>query len=230
MSPLAFTLEPFRAMCDYVAGHMHCRDLALKGDGHPVLIFPGLTLDGSSTADMRVRLRQLGYSVYDWQQGFNYGPETDFDRWLKLLSDQVVEIHARHQRPVSLIGCSLGGIYARELAKLNPGIVRQVITLATPFLKCGTSADESTSIEFLGNSFLTNGPLLRRLNENPNVPCSSIFSQSDGILNWKSCMKEETPLFRNIEVVGVSHLGMPHHPDVFNVVCLLLQKVHAKFD
>jgi predicted esterase YcpF (UPF0227 family) len=222
-SPLLFALEPFQAMCDYVAGHTHWRDLSLQGDGHPILIFPGLALDGSSTADLRVRLKQLGYAVYDWRQGYNYGPGIDFDQWLSILSKQLVEIQAHHQCSVSLIGCSLGGTYARELARLHPCLVRQVITLATPFVRPDLIAAEKIFGKLTGTHFLIDETLLLRLSEAPPVPCSSIYSQTDGIINWQSCLGKEAPGYRNIEVKGVSHLGMPHHPEVLKAVVSLLQ-------
>jgi predicted esterase YcpF (UPF0227 family) len=221
-SPLLSALEPFQAMCDYVAGHTHWRDLSLQGDGHPILIYPGLTLNGSSTADLRVRLQQLGYAVYDWRQGYNYGPGIDFDQWLSLLSKQLVDIQAHHQCSVSLIGCSLGGTYARELAKLHPHLVRQVITLATPFVKPDVIAAEKIFSKFTGTHFLIDDTLLQRLSEEPPVPCSSIYSQTDGIISWQSCLGKEAPGYRNIEVKGVSHLGMSHHPEVLKVVVSLL--------
>jgi Uncharacterised protein family (UPF0227) len=222
-SPLLFALEPFQAMCDYVAGHTHWRDLSLQGDGHPVLVYPGLTLNGSSTADLRVRLRQFGYTVYDWQQGYNFGPGVDFDQWLSLLSQQLQEIHAHHQCSVSLIGCSLGGTYARELAKLHPYLVRQVITLATPFVKPDVIATEKVFGKLTGTDFLIDETLLQRLSEVPPVPSSSIYSKTDGIIGWQSCLGEEAPGYRNIEVNGVSHLGMTHHPEVLQVVASLLR-------
>jgi len=223
-SPLLFALEPFQAMCDYVAGHTHWRDLSLRGDGHPVLVYPGLTLNGSSTADLRVRLQQLGYAVYDWEQGYNYGPGVDFDRWLSLLSQQLVETNAHHQCSVSLIGCSLGGTYARELAKLHPRLVRQVITLATPFVKPDVIATEKMFGKLTGTHFLIDETLLQRLSETPLVPSSSIYSQTDGIVGWQSCLGNETAYHRNIEVKGVSHLGMVHHPEVLKAVASLLQR------
>lgn len=222
-SPVLFALEPFQAMCDYVAGHMHSRDLSLRGDGHPILVYPGFALDGSSTADLRVRLQQLGYVVYDWRQGYNYGPGIDFDRWLLMLSEQLVDIQANHQCSVSLIGCSLGGTYARELAKLHPHLVRQVITLATPFVKPDVIAAEKVFGNFASIHPLIDRALLQRLSEEPPVPCSSIYSRIDGIVNWQTCLGKEAPGYRNIEVQGVSHLGMSHHPEVLKVVSSLLQ-------
>lgn len=221
-SPLLSALEPFQAVCDYLAGHMHWRDLSQQGDGHPVLIYPGLALNGSSTADLRVRLQQLGYAVYDWNQGYNCGPGVDFDRWLSVLGKQLAEVHARHQCSVTLLGCSLGGTYARELAKLHPHMVRQVITLATPFFKPDLNATESLFGKLTGTQFLIDETLLQRLGQEPPVPCSSIYTQTDGVINWRSCLGKEEPGYRNIEVKGVSHMGMTHHPEVLRVVTGLL--------
>ena len=180
-------------MCDYVAGHTHWRDLSLQGDGHPILIYPGLTLDGSLTADLRVRLQQLGYAAYDWRQGYYYGPGIDFDGWLSALSKQLVEIQAHHQCSVSLIGCSLRGTYARELARLHPHLVRQVITLATPFVKPDVIAAEKIFGKLTGTQFLIDETLPQRLGEQPPVHCSSIYSQTDGIINWQSCLGKRRP-------------------------------------
>jgi pimeloyl-ACP methyl ester carboxylesterase len=222
-SPFCFALEPFQAMRDYVAGHMQLRDLSLQGDGHPVLVFPGLGLSGGATADLRVRLQQLGYAVYDWNHGFNHGPGLDFDAWLSLLSRQLQEIHDRHECSVSIIGWSLGGIYARELAKLHPQRTRQVITLGTPFVKPGLSATEKMFSAMTGANFLMNESLLHRLSMAPPVPCSSIYSQADVFVNWQTCIGEESTGHRNIEVKGVSHYGMVHHPEVLTTIAGLLQ-------
>ncbi len=222
-SPLLFALEPVNAFFNYVSGHMQRRDLTLRGDGHPVLVFPGFTLNGSSTADLRVRLQQLGYPVYDWRQGFNYGPGWNFDVWLSMLSQQLQEIHADHQNSVSIIGCSLGGIYARELGKLHPQLIRQVITLATPFVKPDLAESEGIFGSLSGVPFLPDEALLQRLCEPPPVPSSSIYSQTDGLVGWQSCIGKQSTDHRNIEVKGVSHLGMVHHPEVLETIAGLLK-------
>src|SRR6476469_1132540 len=92
-SPMLLALEPFNALCDYIAGHVGYRDLSLKGDGHPVLVFPGLGGSGAATADMRMRIGQLGYTVYDWRHGTNGGPGIDFNGWIALLATHLKEIH-----------------------------------------------------------------------------------------------------------------------------------------
>jgi alpha/beta superfamily hydrolase len=202
-SPVLFALEPYHALCDYVAGCTRRLDSSLYGDGHPVLVLPGLGVSGSATADLRMRLQLLGYAVYDWKHGINNGHGTDLDWRLQLLGDHLLEINSEHDSTVSIIGWSLGGMYAREIAKEYPDVVRQVITLASPF----------------GETDFTSRPL----SEAPLVRSSSIYSQTDGIVNWESCVGDESVGHRNIEVKGVSHFGMVHHPDVLKVVAEILK-------
>ena len=104
--------------------------LAPRGDGHPVLVFPGLITGDFSTLPLRNYLRSRGYATYPWGLGINRGPrEGVVDACFALLD----KLSDEHGRAVSLIGWSLGGIYARELDKARPASVRQVITMGTPF-------------------------------------------------------------------------------------------------
>lgn len=202
-SPLLFALEPYHALCDYVAGYTRRLDSSLYGDGHPVLVLPGLGVSGTATADLRMRLHHLGYAVYDWKHGINHGHGLDLDSRLLLIGEHLLEIYSQHNCSVSIIGWSLGGMYAREIAKEYPDLVRQVITLASPFGETDLSS--------------------RRLREAPLVSSFSIYSQTDGIVNWESCVGKESTGHRNIEVKGVSHFGMVHHPDVLKVVAEILK-------
>jgi hypothetical protein len=222
-SAVLLALEPLRALSDYAAGQVAFDEPLARGDGHPVIVFPGLGACGAATADLRQRLQQLNYEVYDWEQGVNKWPETDFDQWLCLLGEQLERIHGRHGCSVSLIGWSLGGIYARELAKKYPKRVRQVITLATPF----TGKPDSTHAGWLftllnGGASPVGDELLERLRIDPTVPSTSVYSQTDGVVAWQGCLGTESQLHRNIAVSGVSHLGMVHHPEVLRVVASLL--------
>src|SRR5690606_11809810 len=99
----------------------------------PVIVYPGLGGGALTTAHLRSFLIDSGYEAQDWGGGVNTGPEHDFDPWLDQLAARVRELHTRAGRKVSLVGWSLGGVYAREIAKRCPEAVRQVITLATPF-------------------------------------------------------------------------------------------------
>jgi hypothetical protein len=225
--PSAFllALEPLRAVSDYVAGHTGPVEPLPRGDGHPVIVFPGLGVSGAATADLRGRLQQLGYEVYDWEQGVNKWPDTDFDQWLWLLGEHLTRIHACHSRSISLLGWSLGGIYARELAKKYPELVRQVITLATPFTDKADATHAGWLFTLLnGGTSPIGDALLERLRIDPAVPSASIYSQTDGLVAWQGCVGTESPPHRNIEVNGVSHMGMVHHPEVLRVVANLLAR------
>src|SRR5438034_375605 len=95
------------------------------GDGHPVLVFPGMGANDFTTAPLRQFLDRLGYVTRPWGQGFNFGPR---DGVLKRCAADVRALADAHGRPVSLIGWSLGGLYAREMAKELPDHARCVIT------------------------------------------------------------------------------------------------------
>ena len=103
---------------------------APKGDGHPVLVFPGLVASDLSTKPLRRFLETAGYAAYPWEHGRNLGPREGI---LEGCLARLKELRRKHRKKVSLIGWSLGGLYARELAKLAPKDVRLVITLGTPF-------------------------------------------------------------------------------------------------
>ena len=119
--------------------------MAPRGDGHPVLVIPGLGASDSSTLLLRQYLSQQGHATYAWQLGANLGPQGGK---LRALRQRIVDLDAQHGRRVSLIGWSLGGIYARELAKTRPHDVRSVITLGAPF----TGSLNATSVARSTNS------------------------------------------------------------------------------
>lgn len=125
--------EPFRAAMEFAWHRLDNAEHTKPGDGHPVVIFPGLGGDGHSVATLREHCRSLGYDAFDWGQGFNTGPRGDLDVWLHTLKAQIVDLLAGHTQPATLIGWSLGGLYAREVGKLMAPQIRQVITIATPF-------------------------------------------------------------------------------------------------
>src|SRR5829696_9235784 len=119
-----------RAVLELGAFAATALQLAPKGDGHPVLVLPGLAATDESTRPLRWFLRTRGYHTHGWRLGRNTGPST---RIRSGLGDRVRAIAERHGRRISLVGWSLGGIYAREIARSAPDAVRQVITLGSPF-------------------------------------------------------------------------------------------------
>jgi pimeloyl-ACP methyl ester carboxylesterase len=185
------------------------------GDGHPVIVFPGLSASDASTVPLRRYLGGLGHEVSGWEQGHNFGPRAGV---LEDARHRVIQaFRASGGRRVSLIGWSLGGIYARELAKALPDMVRCVITLGTPF--AGTP--ESTNAWRLYE--LTSGRDIRREVDHydmpgaPPVPTTSLYSRSDGVVAWQGSIQAPcliNPHTENIEVVA-SHIGIGLNPSAW---------------
>ncbi|MBI3515999.1 MAG: alpha/beta fold hydrolase, partial [Proteobacteria bacterium] len=124
-----------REMLDYlvpgdVAGGARVVASAPRGDGHPVLVLPALLKSDRATVYLRRHLETLGYVPYGWELGTNIGPT---DLALEGSERQLHELSRRHDRRVSVIGHSMGGLIAREIAKRAPQSARQVITLCSPF-------------------------------------------------------------------------------------------------
>jgi esterase/lipase len=188
------------------------------GDGHPVVVYPGLGGGALTTSHLRTFLKQSGFAVHDWEGGVNTGPEGVFDDWLGHLDDRVRDLHRAHGRKVSLIGWSLGGVYAREIAKRCPDAVRQVITLGTPFAALAHGNHAGTVFKLLNRDKAHLPPDLEaRLKQCPPVPTTSVYSKTDGIVSWRGCIEKKSARAENVEV-SASHLGMVSHPEVLRVI------------
>lgn len=180
-----------------------------SGDGHPVLMLPGFLGADGSTAGLRKYLNRIGFTAHPWQQGRNPGFRRDVFECLQI---RLRELSEAHQRKVSLIGHSLGGIYSRALARQHPDLVRQVITLGTPF-----NIDQTaTELGAVGRLYTRLNPQAREESSfqmtlaaaTPEVPSTAIYSQGDGIAPWQLCMDIEGRNTENVRVPG-SHTAMP---------------------
>src|SRR5262249_21748090 len=178
----------------------------------PVLVLPGFMAGDFSTRALRAFLRDKGYRTHGWKLGRNLGPN---DALIAAIVARLQDLHRRYDRRVSLIGWSLGGIYARELARAMPEWVRQVITLASPFRDLAAAnvprflrrrARRRTPVR-------DDTPVRARLREPLTVPMTAIVSRTDAIASWQSCCTEVGPFSENLEVES-SHLGIGHHPVV----------------
>jgi pimeloyl-ACP methyl ester carboxylesterase len=178
------------------------------GDGHPVIVYPGLGASDFSTAAMRRFLRGRGYTAYAWRQGVNVGPRVGV---LDACRAQLADVSHRHREPVSLVGWSLGGLYARELAKEQPSQVRCVVTLGTPFAGHPRATNAWRLYEFVSGQRAHDPALQERLAAPPPMPTTSIYSRSDGIVAWQCSLNPEAPHTENIEV-HASHVGMGMNP------------------
>jgi pimeloyl-ACP methyl ester carboxylesterase len=185
-----------------------------RGDGHPVLVFPGMGASDITTVPLRHYLQSLGYVTQAWGQGLNVGPRPGV---LQRSADDVRALADKHGQPVSLIGWSLGGIYARELAKLHPALTRCVVTLGTPFTGHPKATNAWRIYELLSRSKVGDPALMAAIRKPPPVPTTSIYSRSDGIVSWRCSLNEPGPLVENI-AVPASHVGMGANPLALYVV------------
>lgn len=222
-SKFLLMLEVFRSICEYAQSiflTIPLQYISPRGDGHPVVIIPGLGTADGSTYYIRNFLSSLGYNVYPWGFGRNMGPRRGLDKLIKDVEKRVRDISNENGGvKVSVIGWSLGGIYARELAKNAPDVVRQVITLGTPFKANPNSTNATRLYELLSKDRSHKDPhIMRSISIKPNVPFTSIYSKTDGVVAWKSSIEEETDISENIEVPIASHLGLGHNPITMHII------------
>ena len=187
---------------------------APAGDGHSVIVFPGLSASDASTIPLRRYIGSLGYGTQGWSQGFNFGPRAGV---LESAKRQVQEACDASGAKVSLLGWSLGGVYARELAKEMPDCVRGVITLGTPFAGPPKSTNAWRIYELTSGRNIDRETQHYDLPEAPPVPTTSIWSRSDGIVAWKGSVQrpaDHNPHTENIEVVA-SHIGIGLNPSAW---------------
>jgi pimeloyl-ACP methyl ester carboxylesterase len=208
---------------------------ARRGDGHPVLTLPGLLASDVSTNLMRDYLRRLGYDTHAWELGRNLG---GIYRMRSALHERVRGIREKTGRKVTLVGWSLGGVYARLLAQDAPGLIRSVITLGSPFSRSpdasnvhrfyelltgeGPSAEERAARTLFPHEF-------DRIADDLQMPSTSIFSKLDGIVDWRASVLRPNERTENIEVIGASHIGLGVNPAVLWAIADRLAQREGEF-
>jgi pimeloyl-ACP methyl ester carboxylesterase len=185
-----------------------------RGDGHAVLVFPGLAASDLSTAPLRRYLRDRGYDARSWDLGRNLGPGNGV---LEACHAKIRELRQETGRKVSVIGWSLGGIYARETAKLASGDVRQVITLGTPFSGPPKATNAWQVYELASGERIDERAGTFDLKTAPPVPTTSIYSRTDGIVAWQCSVQAPGGQTENIEVEA-SHIGLGVNPAVLYAI------------
>jgi len=215
--PLYLT-EPARGLADLAFLPLAAGWLASapRGDEHGVLVLPGLLASDMSTTLLRRYASWLGYDVHGWQLGRNVGPTS---RVLDELPRELAGLAGRTGGPVSVIGWSLGGIYARELAREHPEHIRRVITLGSPFALTDARQSRADGVYRRHSSQHAAGrvPTRDQLARPIAVPSTAIYSRRDGIVSWPTCIEAETPLHENVEV-RCGHLGFGVDPATLWVI------------
>jgi pimeloyl-ACP methyl ester carboxylesterase len=180
---------------------------APRGDGHPVLVLPGLLTGDPATVLLRRVLGALGHDVSGWRLGTNRGAT---GRVVRELRAQLDRLHQESGRRVSLVGWSLGGLYAQELARASPGSVRGLVTLGSPVLRRRRWAQGASRIVDQAGQIVpgTDGHPRPWAESGPlRVPATSVYTRADGIVEWSSCRYASAARRQNVEVRG-SHLGL----------------------
>ncbi|MEM9123113.1 MAG: alpha/beta fold hydrolase [Pseudomonadota bacterium] len=219
--PLFTFTEVSRAMVDYAAlkaaTPLLNRIPRVKGI-NPVLVLPGLATGDQVTKPLRRFLASKGFRVYGWRLGINRGPATvGFDG--RHIVERVQRIYDRWGEPVSLVGWSLGGMIARELSKLHPDHVRMVITLGSPICGVPNVSTVTWLYELLsGHKPPMDEAMCQHIaRPSTDVPCTSVFSYSDGIVPWQNSVQPVTEITENV-AVQCSHFGIGLHPAVYYLV------------
>ncbi|MEM7016461.1 MAG: alpha/beta fold hydrolase [Pseudomonadota bacterium] len=193
---------------------------APRGDGHTVMVLPGLSVDDSSTFTIRRFLKYLGYDAHGWGQGRNVRGLRHYD---EVLAKRLEEMYAHHNAPISLIGWSRGGILARELARNHPKQVRQVITLGSPFMN-PLATNTNLLKQWFGGNYPIFATEVSKLSEAQQdrvvkmrqplpMPATAVYTRSDGVAAWQSCLEPDSAKTENIEVL-TTHAGLVFHSSV----------------
>ena len=180
-----------------------------------MIVLPGLGASNTSTYVLRRYLDALGYTTHGWTNGRNRG---DVQQMLPRVIEQVRQVHSHTGMKVNIIGWSLGGVLAREVARDHPAWVRQVVTMGSPLV----GGPRYTTF---GRYYETRGidldALEARIHARENtpitVPITSIYSKRDGIVGWRASIDRHTAHAEHEEVCA-THLSLGISPQVFKIV------------
>jgi hypothetical protein len=218
-------LKEVRAPFEFasVALHAHALSKAPKGSGQAVMLVPGYLADDYSMRPLGAYLKYLGYDIYYTELGRNMGKvNTDMIR----LGDRVKSVsQSLDGDKLTLIGWSLGGILTREVARLFPDVVQEVLTLGTPivggpkFTSVGKMYAKANNIDL--EEFELD--VHQRNSIGLTQPVTSIYSKSDGVVNWQASVDIYNQHAINLEVTG-SHMGLGINPKVWLTIADVLGK------
>lgn len=187
-----------------------------RGGGRPVVVYPGYGTGDASTAPLRAYLRGLGYDVHGWNLGRNRG---DMHAVITPVLDQVRALAREHGQTVALVGWSLGGVIAREVAREHPELVARVVTFGTPVVGgpkytavAGIYRERGVDLDQLERDLQaleTERPL--------RVPVTAIYSAEDRVVAWQACVDTSSAGVEHVELRG-THTGLGFNPDVYRIV------------
>jgi len=200
-----------------------------RGDGHAVLVLPGFLSPDQPTWPLRWYLTQIGYVVHPWGLGYNMGFSTAYHYDIEALVEHRLKevVLGSGGRKISLVGWSLGGVYAKYLARRYPDLIRDVITLGSPITGDISKVSVWRIYEWVSKMEFADPAFARKLRELSRplerVPITAFYCRKDGIVPWRNAREKPGPLVQNIEV-DATHLAMGFDAFVLYLVAHRLAK------
>lgn len=195
--------RPFRAL-----------DVAPAPAPRTVLLLPGFATHPVRMRYLARQLERAGHKVKRWGLGFNFGPTEEN---LSYLEARLEEIHARYGRDVVLVGWSLGGLFARELAKRRPEQVAKVITMGTPFSGSPRANNAWRIYQFVAGHRVDQPPVDTVVAQKPPVETVALWSPRDGIISPRSARGLPGERDRAV-ALRCTHIGFSYSPEAVHAV------------
>jgi pimeloyl-ACP methyl ester carboxylesterase len=190
-----------------------------RGDGSPVLVLPGMHVGDLSTAPLRRFLRGLGHDALGWRLGLH---GADVTSTLPRALARLEELATERGAALALVGWSLGGVVARELARMRPDLVSRLVTLGAPVVGGARATAVSYPYRLRGWDLDAIAATIDEANRTPiRVPVTAIWSRRDGLVAWRACVDSLTPGATNVEV-GSAHWGLGFDPDAWMAIARAL--------
>jgi pimeloyl-ACP methyl ester carboxylesterase len=223
-------LAEIRVVYEFALGVASLPTLATapRGDGHTVLVLPGFLTSDSSTDFLRTYLRGIGLNAVGWEMGRNLG---GLYRMRDMLRAKVSDLARQSGRRISVLGWSLGGVYARDLALALPEAIRGIITLGSPFTGDLRANNVGKLYDRVSGEHVDEAQIedVAALAGDLPVPATSIYSRTDGVVSWQTSLVRENARAENIEVHGASHLGLGFNPAVLWAIADRLAQKEGSF-
>jgi pimeloyl-ACP methyl ester carboxylesterase len=197
-----------------------------RGNGEPVLLFPGHGMGDGSTFILKAFLRMQGYRARGLGLGRNMGVVADL---LPRVLKRLASFARRSNQKVTLIGWSFGGYIAREIARERPDLVRQVITLGTPVIGGPKYTVVAEMYRRRGMDIEEIAAEVEWRNQAAQLetPVVAIYSRADAVVAWQACIDRQTPNVEHVEV-KTTHFGFGFSADVYKIIAWQLAKASHK--
>ncbi len=194
---------------------------SLKGNGEPIIIYPGFKTGDWITENLRRFLSELNYTVYGWEGGNNNGYNDKVD---KHLQEHLEKIYQKHREKICLVGWSLGGIYARELSRTYPDYIKMVVSIGSPFNDIEKGVNIWWIFREMKEKIKNIDPKIKKKLPDPlPVPSVSIFSKYDSVA-WSNACRAKDKRTKNFQITG-SHIGLPFNYKVYKIIVKNLQQL-----